>query len=90
MVTFGFMRCMDVCPLLAANLTVIQTELADEDRARTGFLLITTDPECDRPAVLREYGIKLGADFSSWKFLTSDLEALTSTTSLPPLEPPMT
>jgi protein SCO1 len=75
-VTFGFTSCSDVCPLLAANLTVIQTGLANEDRARTGFLFITTDPEYDRAAVLREYGIKLGADFSNWKFLTSDLEAL--------------
>lgn len=76
LVTFGFTRCVDVCPLLTANLAVIQREMPAERRERTGFLLITTDPEYDTPPILREYGGRFAADFSSWKFLTGRLEDL--------------
>jgi protein SCO1/2 len=69
-VTFGYTRCPDVCPLLAAHFALIQQELPEAERARTGLLFITTDPERDTPAVLREYGSRVGADFATWKFLT--------------------
>ncbi len=75
-VTFGFTTCVDVCPLLAANLAVMQRELPPAERTRTGFLLITTDPEHDTPSVLREYGGRFGADFLTWKFLAGTLEEL--------------
>jgi protein SCO1/2 len=76
LVTFGFTGCVDACPVLAANLAVIQRKLPEAERTRTGFLLITTDPDHDRPAVLREYGARLGADLSTWKFLTGGVEEL--------------
>lgn len=76
LVTFGFTTCRDVCPVLAANVVIIQRELPEVDRWRTGLLFITTDPEHDSPAVLRAYGTKLGADFSTWKFLTGSIEEL--------------
>jgi protein SCO1/2 len=76
-VTFGYTTCPDVCPLLAAHLAVIQQEIPAVDRSRTGLLFITTDPSHDRPAVLQAYGTRLGADFSTWKFLTGSIEDLT-------------
>jgi len=76
LVTFGFTTCVDVCPLLAANLAVMQRDLSEGDRARIGFVLITTDPEDDTPPILREYGARFGADFSTWKFLTGSPEEL--------------
>lgn len=75
-VGFGFTTCVDVCPLLAANLAVIQRELPQATRPRTGLLLITTDPEYDTPAILRRYGARYGADFETWKFLTGTVEEL--------------
>ena len=70
LITFGFTKCADVCPLLAANLAAIQREVPAAGRERCGFLLITTDPEYDTPAILRGYGARFGADFSSWRLLT--------------------
>jgi protein SCO1 len=75
-VTFGFTTCRDVCPLLAANLALIQKQLEEADRTRTGLLFITTDPEHDSPTALRAYGTQLGADFSTWKFLTGSAQEL--------------
>jgi protein SCO1 len=76
LVTFGFTTCQDVCPILAANLAFIQQHLEEADQTSTGLLFITTDPEHDSPAVLRAYGAQLGADFSTWKFLTGSAQAL--------------
>ena len=75
-VTFGYTMCPDVCPLLAANLAVIQQGLPEAERLRSGFLFISTDPEHDSPAVLREYGMRLGIDFATWKFLTGSVAEL--------------
>lgn len=75
-VTFGYTMCPDVCPLLAAHLVVIQQELPEVDRNSPGLLFITTDPEHDRPVILRAYGTRLGADFTTWKFLTGSVKEL--------------
>jgi protein SCO1/2 len=75
-VTFGYTACPDVCPLLAAHFALVQQELPAAARQRTGLLFITTDPEHDTPAVLRAYGSRLGADFTTWKFLTGGLAEL--------------
>ena len=75
-VIFGFTSCPDVCPLLAANFALIQQELSEAERIRIGLLFITTDPEHDTPAVLREYGERLRADFATWKWLTGEVKAL--------------
>jgi protein SCO1/2 len=76
LVTFGFTTCPDVCPLLAANLAAIRQELSEADLTRTGLLFVTTNPEHDSPTVLRAYGAQLGADFSTWKFLTGSVQEL--------------
>jgi protein SCO1/2 len=76
LVTFGFTTCQDVCPILATNVAVIQRELIEADRPGIRILFITTDPEHDRPEVLRAYGAQLGADFSSWTFVTGSPEEL--------------
>ncbi|MGH8069325.1 MAG: SCO family protein [Candidatus Entotheonellia bacterium] len=76
LVTFGFTTCSDVCPLLAANLALIQQQLEEAGRTHTRLLFITTDPEHDSPGVLRAYGTQLGADFSTWKFLTGSVQEL--------------
>jgi protein SCO1/2 len=76
LVTFGYTACPDICPLLTANLALIQQELPEAARPHTGMLFITTDPKHDTPAALRAYGAGLRADFSSWKFLTGKAEDL--------------
>jgi len=43
------------------------------------FLLsVTTDPEVDRPKVLKSYAERYQAEFSNWSFLTGDVRALTA------------
>jgi protein SCO1/2 len=70
LVTFVFTTCPDVCPLFTANFAGIQRRL-DEQKINDYLLLtITTDPERDSAAVLREYADRFKADFKRWSFLT--------------------
>lgn len=70
LVTFVFTTCPDVCPLFTANFASIQRRL--EEKKITDYLLltITTDPERDSAAVLKEYASRFKADFSRWSLLT--------------------
>lgn len=69
LVTFIFTTCPDVCPLLTAKLAGIQRTMG-EKKIRDYFLLsITTDPERDTAAELKEYAGHFKADIRNWSFL---------------------
>jgi protein SCO1 len=70
LVTFVFTTCPDVCPLFTANYAGIQRRLDEQKITDYLLLTITTDPERDSAAVLREYAGRFKADFKRWSFLT--------------------
>jgi protein SCO1/2 len=68
--TFIFTNCPDVCPLFSAKFASIQRAL-DESKFKDYWLLsITTDPEQDSAAVLKDYANRFKADLVRWSFLT--------------------
>jgi protein SCO1/2 len=70
LITFIFTTCPDICPLLTANFAAIQRTL-EENKVKDYLMLsITTDPEHDTPATLKEYAGRYKADFRHWFFLT--------------------
>lgn len=73
---FMYTTCPDVCPLLTANMRVVQQNLEPSERAAVFLLSITTDPEIDSPKVLKSYGARHKVDFSNWSFLTGDQNSL--------------
>jgi protein SCO1/2 len=70
LVTFIFTTCPDVCPLLTAKLAGIQRDLAEKKMSDYLLLSITTDPERDTTAALKEYAGHFKADVHNWSFLT--------------------
>ena len=52
---FGYTHCPDVCPLHMANIAAVLRRMSAEDRARIVTVFVTTDPERDTPARLREW-----------------------------------
>lgn len=70
--TFIYTRCPlpDYCPVMTRNFADIERALEAMPRLheKTRLLTVTIDPEYDRPAVLREYGLKQGARFDHWIF----------------------
>jgi protein SCO1 len=69
-VTFIYVSCPDVCPMLSDKLARVQDALGKDFGAKVAFLSITTDPERDTPKVLREHAEALDADLAGWSFLT--------------------
>jgi protein SCO1 len=69
---FIYTSCPDVCPLHAERIAEIQ-EMVNRTPMRelVQFVTITTDPEHDTPAVMREYGPAHRLDPVNWMFLTS-------------------
>ena len=63
---FIFTSCPGSCPIMSHQMA----ELQKKTPADVGFVSFTVDPKIDTPAVLREYGQSLHADFSRWHFLT--------------------
>jgi protein SCO1/2 len=76
LVTFMYTTCPDVCPLLTANMRVLQERLTATERKATFLLSITTDPEVDTPNVLKSYAERYKVDFSNWSFLSGDQKSL--------------
>jgi len=52
---FGYTHCPDVCPLHMANIAAVLRRMSAEDRSRIVTVFVTTDPERDTPARLREW-----------------------------------
>lgn len=68
--TFIFTACPDVCPLFTAKFAAIQRAL-DEKKFKDYWLLsISTDPEQDSAATLKDYANRFKADLAHWSFLS--------------------
>ena len=52
---FGYTHCPDICPLHMANIAAVLKQMSAEDRAKVVTVFVTTDPERDTPARLREW-----------------------------------
>lgn len=54
-VALFFTSCTYACPIILHDLRRIEAALPEDVRARTGFTLVTLDPERDTPAALHAY-----------------------------------
>jgi protein SCO1/2 len=72
-----FTRCPGPCTKMTRALAQLQAALPPGQPVR--LVSLTSDPEFDTPAKLKEYASKFGADSNRWWFLTgkkSDLRSL--------------
>jgi protein SCO1 len=82
-VTFIFTRCPvpEYCPAIAGRFRDVQRALGkDASLADVRLLSVTLDPQHDTPAVLRDYGRAMGADFARWRFATGAPEQVAALT----------
>jgi protein SCO1/2 len=68
--SFIFTSCPDECPLMTAEMALLQSDLAHLADVR--LVSITVDPERDTPAVLLQYAERYHADPARWFLLTGD------------------
>jgi protein SCO1 len=79
LLTFIYTRCPlpDYCPLMTERFAEIEKSLKADSSLypRTHLLSITVDPDYDKPAVLRSYGLSSGLQaFDHWEFATGSRE----------------
>jgi protein SCO1/2 len=74
-VDFFYTTCPGPCPALTSRLSDLHRRFAG--KPGVGFLSISSNPEKDRPEVLKLYAEKFGAD-ARWRFLTGDKEHIFS------------
>jgi protein SCO1/2 len=78
-VGFIFTRCPSVCPAVTQAMTRFQEQIARSQlEDHVNLLTITVDPEHDTPEILAEYAETVGADQSTWRFVTGSDEAIRS------------
>ena len=76
-VDYFFTHCPTICPIMSSQLARTQHWLKDHDLDKDVMLLShSVDPVRDTPARLKTYATQLGADTTSWKFLTGNKEDL--------------
>lgn len=66
---FVFTQCTTVCPPMTANMAKLQKKLKEE-KVKFNIISFSVDPERDKPEILKEYGDRYEADYSTWNFLT--------------------
>lgn len=64
LVFFGFTHCPDVCPTTLTTLNNLYQSLDDATRKDTDVLLVSVDPQRDKPQLLRDYVDYFNSDFS--------------------------
>jgi protein SCO1/2 len=69
---FVYTSCKDICPLLSAQMSQLQTHLRRQALLgeRVRLLSFSVDPSRDTPEVLRAYAARYRADPAAWRFLT--------------------
>lgn len=82
MISFIFTRCpmRSMCPRVTDNMATIQENINKEGERPAHFVLVTFDPEYDRPEILRNYATKYGINFQNFSLWTgepSTIEQLT-------------
>lgn len=76
LVAFIYTSCPDVCPLIYGVVTSVQQRAKAAGAGELMCVFVSTDPEVDRPEVLKAYLARRGADRSAVVFLTGNPEEL--------------
>lgn len=76
LLTFIYTRCPlpNYCPMMDRHFVAIQRQVAADPALSGALRLISVsfDPEHDTPAVMTTHAKTIGADLSTWTFLTGD------------------
>lgn len=73
---FIFTNCPDVCPLTSHNFQLVQEEAKDKGINTVNFVLISFDPDRDKPWVLKDYVHVRNINESNFKMLTGDKDTI--------------
>ncbi|WP_415371672.1 SCO family protein [Patiriisocius sp. Uisw_047] len=67
---FIFTRCLSICPIMTANMAVLQREFLKNDDIM--FLSVSVTPDIDSVAILKQYATDKGVIDSRWNVTTGN------------------
>ena len=73
---FIYTDCPDICPLTTHNMQLVEEELDKEGITDINYVLLSFDPNRDRPDVLKKFGDIRDIDFSKWNLLTGESDVV--------------
>ncbi|MFN0032289.1 MAG: SCO family protein [Flavobacteriales bacterium] len=72
---FFFTTCNSICPVMSSQMARLQARVKNEGlENEVMFLSHTVKPEEDTPEVLMNYANSIGADLTSWHFVTGNAD----------------
>jgi len=71
-----YTHCTTACPLILANLQLIESTMSPEARERVWFVLASFDTERDRPAVLKKFAAAHELEPARWRLFHGDRAAV--------------
>ena len=79
---FGYTHCPDVCPVHLANIAAVLREMPYDDRQRVKVVFVSTDPERDTPARIREWLDAFDPAFVGLRGTLAEVNAIQATMGL--------
>lgn len=76
LVAFIYTSCPDVCPVMFNVVTEVQQRVQAEGNGDVVSVFVSTDPEIDKPEVLKHFAMRRGADLSATFLLTGTPDEL--------------
>ena len=70
LVAMFYTHCGFTCPRIVHDLKGILSELPGDERRKVGVVLVSIDPEHDKPEALKAFSKKHGLDMPQWTLLT--------------------
>lgn len=83
---FGYTHCPDICPVHMANLAAVLKDMPWEVRSRIKVVFVSTDPERDSPARIREWLDAFDTNFIGLAGSRDEVDRIMLSFGLPPAQ----
>jgi len=83
---FGYTHCPDICPVHMTNLAAVLRQLPYEAKSRVAVVFVSTDPERDTAARIREWLDAMDPSFIGLRGTIEEVNAIQRAVGLPPAQ----
>jgi len=81
---FGYTHCPDVCPTQMADMAIGLSKVSAAVRSRVKVVFVTTDPDRDTPAVIRNWLNAFSRSFIGLTGTKAQIDAAVASVGMPP------
>lgn len=75
-ITMAYTTCKDICPLVVADMQMIERATIKDHGDDVYFIFVTLDPDHDTPTTMAAYAKDRGLDPDRWIFLQGDINSV--------------